>query len=759
MDDSDVINLDEFEVRAEDVTGYYSKNFLSAYRISTPVRELPFNLDVVTQDFIKDIGASTLEESFAFTPGVFQEVSAGQRSSLGSDQFLVRGLKASRPKRNGFTRYFLLDTTNMAQIEVVKGPASAIFGNAEPGGVINYITKKPNENFAHEVEATAGFWDYYRFRVGSTGPLDEEKKWRYRVDASYLDRGGYRDWEDETREFVSPVLEWRPNSNVTLRADVEIVSSESVPVSPNLVWNPVAFQDWVDRGSPEGIFIGESFNLPRNDRGDVIFTDIAEQFSNKINTGGPDGFDNLDGKGFNFEGNVKLSDGWALRSSFGLTEVIRDRFASNPNRIRLMGDGVQRSRGIRTRTVNTVTSAQLDLVGKFETKPVKHRAILGIEYFGDDFESKNYNYGRELGQTNGTTGLFFKVNPTPAAIGPFSNIQFNEYDLFPVPSLDLPGTRVSETSQQNIGYYFSYMATTFEDRFRLLASLRNDRNSARDELTGESSRDVARVNSTQVGASFELFKGVNLYANYSESFVPVGGSMNALNADRTDTEVVGRPPQLGEGVEAGIKFEAFDGTLTGTLAWYDIERQNVVASGIFTPTTGPNAGIPLSYNFLLEGETSNGYEFELVYQPNSNWQIRAAYAYIDAKSINPQLAGVPAEDYLSLIGGVPENSASIFTKYTFDQDGALGGLAIGGGISYLDERRGGNVSSSTDYDKIILDSYIRADVFASYKWTLENDDTVTVRVNIENVTDETYYVPGPFIGNPINGRLSVVYNF
>jgi iron complex outermembrane receptor protein len=756
---NNVITLDEFEVRADDVTGYYSKNFISAYRINTPVRELPFNVEIVTEDFIDEIGASTIEEAFAFTPGIFENVSAGQRSSVGSDQFLVRGLNASRPKRNGFTRYFLLDTTNVAQVEVIKGPASAIFGTAEPGGVINYITKRPLATSSQKLQATIGSWDYYRLEASSTGKIDEEAKLLYRIDTSYLDRGGYRDYEEEQRTFVSPVLEYRPFENLVIRGDVEYVESESNPIAPNLIWNPEEFNDWVDAGSPVGTGVGQSFNLPRDDAGNRVYTEIADQFDDTINTAGPDAFDKLDGLSFNLDGNLSINDNLAIRSSFGHSEVTRDRFSTTPNRLRLMGDGVQRNLGIRTKTINTTTSGQVDLIAKFSSEKLEHRVIVGAEYFGDEFESKSVNLGGPPARLQ--AGLFFDTNPTPAPSGPFSTIQFNDFSMAPVPAL-APGVgRYSdaETSQQNVGTYVSWTITAMEDRLRLLAGLRNDRNSAKDEETGDRLRDTESVNSPQVGVSYEVITGLNIYANYSESFVPVGGAMNVINDTNTDTVTAGRPPQIGEGYELGFKFEAMEGKLIGNFAYFDISRTNVVSSGTFTPTTGPNAGTELPFNFLIDGEESSGFEFDLLYQPIPEWQIRFAYSYIDAQRNDPTLAGNPYEDYLTLISGVPEHSASLFTKYSFAESSRLAGFAIGGGLKYLGERAGGNASGGNNLDRIYLDSYVRADVFANYQWNVRNDDIMKVQLYVENLTNEEYYLPGPFIGDPINVRLTLSYEF
>ena len=761
--DVPVFQLSEFEVNTT-ASGYYSSNSLSAYRVNTAVKDLPFNMEIFTAEFVEDIKASDLEDILYWAPGV-NVYGSGNTRDVGSDSYSIRGLKASRPKRNGFTRYYMLDSTNIAQVEVVKGPVSALFGTSEPGGIINYITKKPMTQFGGSVRIDYGSWDFRKVQLEVTGPITDSKKLLYRLDGSYMDRNGYRDFNEEQRSFLAPVLEYRPFKDWIIRVDYEISEADSVPVSPLMIWNPEAYQRWIASGSPLGEreVPPQSYGLPRDANLEYrLFTDIAgDRVGYRRNSAGPESYIDTKSNAWTVEFTGKVTDWLYLRGVGSESSTERDSKVSSPYRLRNMGDGTQRNPGVFGSLENTSLHFQADAVINFELFDIKHRLIVGAEYLEDDFNNRTHNIG-------GPHMLFFREDSRALVeMEPPSTMEprFADYSLRDRPAEDDPRWQEIQTSEELESYYISYQATAWNERIHLLAGIRRDQNTA----TGNVANFEIREESPQIGLNVEVIEGLTVYSNYSESFVPQTGGMVVINEDRTNTTGLGsRPPQLGEGYEAGLKWQSPENTWIGTLAWFDISRNNVIQKAVFIPVAGPLEGVPLTYDRLIDGQTSTGFELDLTWNPSSELQLKLGYAYIDATSNDSNFVGLPHETYLRSVIGVPEQEVTLLGSYNF-REGYLQGLKVVLSGSYKGRRTGndqtditdprrGNPARLNDINLIWLDSYIRFDLLLSYKTRIGNYDA-EYSLRVENLFDETYFLPGPHLGNPLNIKAGLKVSF
>jgi hypothetical protein len=239
--------------------------------------------------------------------------------------------------------------------------------------------------------------------------------------------------------------------------------------------------------------------------------------------------------------------------------------------------------------------------------------------------------------------------------------------------------------------------------------------------------------SPQFGAVFELTKGYNLYALTSNSYRP-NGPASTVNPALGFTD-----PEKGSGKEIGLKFNQFDGKLTGTLSAYKITRENIVQflGGVFTQ----NNNIPSGE------ELSQGLELDLVHTPSPGLSIMAAYAYTDAyvskNLIAPTGFDSPDENrdgIADIIGlrkeGVAKNDIRLWLSYDFDKNSPLRGLSFGGGYTW----RQGPIQQFPTYIQRFVQQVadpVRVDLFASYKTKLAGRAT-SVRVNWQNATNANY---------------------
>ncbi|OYU41733.1 MAG: TonB-dependent receptor, partial [Burkholderiales bacterium PBB4] len=130
----DVIKLNEFQVSTTADKGYRAGNSVSATRINTPIKDLPFAISAFTQQFITDVGARDLWDVVQYAPSV---TSAGKEFNAGNSVYNIRGFDQA-PQHNGFVGEAYIDTVSVERVEVVKGPSSVLYGQVAPGGTVNY---------------------------------------------------------------------------------------------------------------------------------------------------------------------------------------------------------------------------------------------------------------------------------------------------------------------------------------------------------------------------------------------------------------------------------------------------------------------------------------------------------------------------------------------------------------------------------------------------------------------------------------------
>jgi iron complex outermembrane receptor protein len=182
--DDKIVMLNPFEVTTSGDIGYKAASSVSATRIDTPIANLPFAISAITPEFIKDTNSISLYDAVKNSAGV----SSGARGfNFGSDAFNIRGFTQA-PQRDGFYESdrgnTYVDTVNLERVEVVKGPASLLYGQIAPGGTVNYITKRPMTRAFASVSLAGGSYDYMRATADLNQPLVGEKL-LFRINASW----------------------------------------------------------------------------------------------------------------------------------------------------------------------------------------------------------------------------------------------------------------------------------------------------------------------------------------------------------------------------------------------------------------------------------------------------------------------------------------------------------------------------------------------------------------------------------------------
>ena len=183
----------EVLVTGEREAGYSVPNAATATRTDTPLRDIPQSIQVVPQQVIEDQQVTQISDALRNVSGVTPRVEYGANYT-----YNIRGFSSSRQLRNGVnfrSGGFIVGSPttpgNFERIEILKGPASVLYGQAEPGGVVNFVTKQPLSAPYYAAEFTAGSYSFYEPSVDLSGSLTDDKSLLYRLNASDQNFGSF----------------------------------------------------------------------------------------------------------------------------------------------------------------------------------------------------------------------------------------------------------------------------------------------------------------------------------------------------------------------------------------------------------------------------------------------------------------------------------------------------------------------------------------------------------------------------------------
>ncbi len=212
--------VEEIEViatgEAEDEDDYYVPDASRTLKTDISLRDTPASVQVIPQQVIKDQGATNVREIARNASGVNFATSVGGRS----EQFVIRGFRPERFRngvRDGFSSARTqVELANIDRVEILKGPASILFGQGSPAGIINFVTKQPLREPFYEIAFTAGSFNFYRPTLDFSGPLTDNGDLAYRLNVAYENADSFRDTVETERFLFAPTLSWQIGDNTEL---------------------------------------------------------------------------------------------------------------------------------------------------------------------------------------------------------------------------------------------------------------------------------------------------------------------------------------------------------------------------------------------------------------------------------------------------------------------------------------------------------------------------------------------------------------
>ena len=493
----------------------------TATKTDTPIHQTPASIQVIPRAVLEDKQSMTLPDAVnGHVSGVLGRTGGG----FLYDNFIIRGFSGSGfgdAYRNGlYNRQDIYDLSNIEQIEVLKGPAAVLYGRIEPGGLINYITKKAQTTRYFSLQQQIGTDHQFRTAVDATGPLDENRTLLYRLNVSYTDNESFRDFVGNERFFIAPTLTWRPNSSFEATLELEHKKDR--------------FQ--ADYGIPAVGTRPAPIPLTRN------LSDGPKRQS-------------IENTLIAFDWTYRFNDDWQIKQRYHQQDWTFD--AAQVLAGAVQGNNRTQNRNILFSVQDVKTQAtNLDLTGKFNLLGAKHSVLIGVDAFHATTEA------RQLFTAAPTIDIF---NPVYGLINWDALARNNNF----------------YRKERWSGVYAQDQITLF-DKLHVLIGARYDSvqtGAIASPVSMEAAR-AARIErsddqiSPRFGLLYQLQPWLSTYASYTKSF----GGNNGVSANGAPFE-----PQQGKQYEIGVKTESADKRLSSTLSVFDLTRSNLLTADLNNP--------------------------------------------------------------------------------------------------------------------------------------------------------------------------------
>ncbi|HKX32991.1 MAG TPA: TonB-dependent receptor [Blastocatellia bacterium] len=225
-----VRGVDEFVTVTTGDTAYRAESATTAMRADLALRDTPQSIQIVTKQVIEEQGATEINDVVRNVSGVSVPNSSGGRAQ----DFTIRGFTSSRNTyKDGFRNDFNSnraghEMSNVERVEVLKGPASVLYGRLDPSGVVNLVTKRPLAEHYRSLTIYGGKFNLFRPQLDLSGPLNRSQRLLYRLNLAYETHDTFRDFNQRERVFAAPSLTWTVTEKTTFSFDAEVMRGSSL---------------------------------------------------------------------------------------------------------------------------------------------------------------------------------------------------------------------------------------------------------------------------------------------------------------------------------------------------------------------------------------------------------------------------------------------------------------------------------------------------------------------------------------------------
>lgn len=575
-------------------------------------KDIPQTIDTIDVQKYKIYGSNDLSVMLQGTPGV--STSYDTRG----DGITLRGFSADSGDiyRDGIRESGQVrrSTSNIERIEILKGPASVLYGRSAGGGVINMVSKYANFDSKSSVGTYVGSYDNY----GATADINQviNDNWAVRLTGEYGEADSFRSGIDSKIEMISP--------SFTYKNDDETLTWTTQYTYDKLNRTP-------DRGPsysnlPAGVSIKTGFAQDGDfieDELQVIRTDVKYQYAPNWNfhwaLSYRQAYQNFD----NFFGGTYCNN--------NLTIAAKPETCS--------WNGYVRQSYAWQETMNKTITNTFDISGSFKTGAVEHQLLVGADVSREDRSPKLGNYS----SGTGVPRYYGFINPYNPA---------DQYNTLPS-SERLPVTSDNHHVGESMGF-FAQDLISLTPELKMMLGMRYDQYNFKstNHIQNLSKQYDDTTFSPNIGFVWQPSEQHSFYTSYNKSFAPYGGRGNISVDVNTDPSLYDAEPQYNEQYEIGVKSDWLDQRLNTQLSVYDIRKKNIR----YQPDAKEQP-----FLWSVGGEhQAKGLEFSFIGRVLDNLFIRGGYGYTDTEVKKDK---EKPENVGNALANTSKNTGNLFVRY------------------------------------------------------------------------------------------------
>lgn len=688
------VKLDAFDVVAakeKDFSLPLDSAPATGSRLGLANRDLPASVSVVTQEVMQLRGLRTAVEAVEAAVGMtggtqYGSIPTYSTRGFGSNSVTIMrdGIRQNTASQSSRTvDSFLLD-----RVEILKGPASLMFGEGAIGGAVNYLSKAPSATPRGELLASVGAWDTYRLGLGWGGPLPLGKTGTVtsRFDYSHLETAGYVDRNAQRYDAFAAALGWQVSPQFTLTLNTTLLKDWN----ESYYGNPVVYDGVVNTTIADAPVEVRTFNSAT----DRLINPRIDPAARRTNYNILDNYAKTENTFTRLRAELRVTPDLELRNeAYAATQLLKWRNLET-NVWNPVTRLVTRSSFLHIYRDDVLTGGRLDAIYKGTLAGRPNRVIVG-----GFLERNNQVRG-------GTPAGYATTAPSVTLLDPAPTYGPGDANRF---------MKTSHITIDTLAFYVED-ALDLTPALKLVAGLRHDAiDLQRDTLVTPTTSFATYTKrytpwTGRGGLVWSVTKDLNLYASYSRAAEPTT-QLVSFTASSNDFAL-----QTGRQYEIGAK-----GSLTKqldfTLALFDIEKNNLLAS-----TLDPITGLRISQQ--IGAQNSRGAEAALAFSPCAGWRLEANAAWTDA------WYGSYAENLgtgvIDRAGHTPSNVPKWVLGF-FAAKRFANGFALNASVRHVSDRFA-NTNNS-----VVASGYVVADAGASYTWR-----RCTFTLRGRNLTDADY---------------------
>ena len=688
----------------------------TASRLGLANRDVPASVSIVTQEVIQLRGFRTAVEAVEGAVGMTGGTQFGSIPGYSTRGFSSNNITVLRDgiRQNTASQAARInDSFILDRVEILKGPASLMFGEGAVGGAVNYVSKSPDRTFRSESLVSLGAWNTFRFGAGVGGPIIDGKLLG-RFDFSRSSTDGYIDRNEQEYTAYAGSVQLLATDRLSITASSTYLRDRTKSYYGTPIIYDAVVNTTVPNAAPEVRKV--------NTATDRLINPRVDSRARRTNYNIADNDIQTENSYHRVRAEFDLTPQVAIRNEAYLaTQWVKWRNLEN-NTWNPVTQRVDLSEFLLIYRDDLLVGNRLDATFESNVAGRDNRLVIGLDVSRNDLTR------------GGTPGNVATTLPSVTLIDPVV--------------MAGPAAHFTKTARVAIETAAFFAEDVFEvtPTLKIVGGLRyDDIHIQRDTLANPTTAPATPFSTFfknyhpwtgRAGAVWAVTRSVNLYASYSRAAEPVT-QLVSLSSARADFSL-----QKGRQYEAGVKGTFVEGKVDATLALFDILKKDLLTQTIVD-------GVRVSQQ--IGAIQSRGIEAALAVIPGEGWRVEANVAYTDAayRDFNENLGTGIISREGNVPPAVPEVVTNLFISKRF-----ANGFLLSGGPRHVGKRAANNNNS------LWSDAYTTLDAAAGYAW---GNCAFTLRGR--NLLDEEYEemptAGGAMrrLADPRSTEISVRYTF